>query len=108
MGLFNYYTIPKPEIHSLLPTAVLLLNHLARHDLIIRKNQLRCLHQILVDLPKLRLNLLPLDQRQCLLNFIEVANFLMGIYLSSKQEGYYRSNQRIVLISNRWTLAPSH
>ena len=79
-------------MRSLLPTTVLLLDHLARHDLIIRENQLRKLHQVLLDLLKLRLNLLPLDQRQRLLNFIEVANLFMSVYLSSKQGSYYRSN----------------
>lgn len=96
----------KAPILSLLRTIVLLLNHLTRHDLIIGKDQLRNLLQILVDLPKLRLNLLLIDQRQCLLNTIEVANLLLSIYLSSTQEGHYRSNQRTVLIYNGWTLAP--
>lgn len=70
----------------MLPTTVVLLDHFARHGLIIRKNQLRDVHKILLNLSKLRLNLIPLDQWQRLLNLIKITNLLMSVYLISSRE----------------------
>lgn len=72
------------ETRSLLFAFIILLDHLARHLLVVRKNQPRNLRDILVDLPELLFDFLLVRRGQRALKDFEVADVLMHFHLSNQ------------------------
>ena len=96
----------KPAL--LLLAFVVLLDHLARHLLIVRENQPRNLRDILVDLPELLFNFLLVSCGQRALKDFEIADVLMHPHLSNHlsqliQERYLRC--QTYLLGLRLTMA---